>query len=37
MRYGLYKAHFWTWTNGMDELRKVRRDISNGALIGGSF
>ena len=23
IRYGLYKAHLWTWTNGMDEFNKV--------------
>ena len=23
IRYGMYKAHLWTWTNGMDEFNKV--------------
>lgn len=24
VRLGQYKAHYWTWTNSLDELKKVR-------------
>ena len=24
VRYGMYKAHYWTWTNSLEEYNKVR-------------
>lgn len=24
VRYGMYKAHYWTWTNSIDEFNHVR-------------
>ena len=25
VRYGLYKAHYWTWTNSMAEVKEVSK------------
>ena len=34
MRYGLYKAHYWTWTNSWEEFEKQVCG-GGGGLIGG--
>ena len=28
VRYGLYKAHYWTWTNSIEEYNKVKLSCS---------
>ena len=33
MRYGLYKAHYWTWTNSWEEFEK--QVWGGGGLTGG--
>ena len=28
VRYGLYKAHYWTWTNSIEEFNSVRVQVT---------
>lgn len=37
VRLGQYKAHYWTWTNSWEELRKVRFSLNNSTLFLSSW